>query len=668
MMAAPRFVFAPLALILLAACFSPPVESSLVVEVDFAPGAISRCVWIRAEWPEGSRASPRMERGEAVQWVLHRETAMPDRVSLLVVGHATCDDGDVLESGGPVDAEFPASGAGNAKVTMRAGKPLEQCAASGGCATATCEGRPCSALGGVCQAGQCREPSETSCADGVDNDGDGLTDCEDPQCNDKACDDGKLCTTSDRCVGGSCTGTVACASPPGACRSATGVCGANGECEYPVTPNAACTSSEACTTGGHCLPDGTCAGQPVHGGVCDGGKGVCEMGACLPSAEFSFQPSHVDTTAAGLKVHPAMTLACAATVDTNSPNQNLCGNAVEGVTKLQPGDGPTIYVLAVRGLTITSGGSLRAVGQHPLVVLVFGDARIDGSIDVSSATLVSGQTITLESGPGANLDCAAATGSAAVFHPCSSGMCRFWTGGGGAGHVMTGGRGAALGTNPDSLLVHKPASPGGMPRGAEDVHPLLGGCKGGSGGTIGGLRGTGGNGGGAIALAVAGTLEVDGLIHAGGAGGLGGDAVGTSAYFESTGGGGGGSGGAIVLEAEAIRLGAAGRLVAAGGAGGAGAGSNQTTAVFGASGQNGRTDGQPAAGGGSPGGWGTGGSGGTHLPPGDGLKGYFMHGRGSGGGGGSAGRIRIHAQSSCSRAAEALISPAAMYGGAACAP
>ena len=48
--------------------------------------------------------------------------------------------------------------------------------------------------------------SQEDCTDGVDNDGDGLADCADPDCNGTPCDDGDACTTGDTCSNGACNG------------------------------------------------------------------------------------------------------------------------------------------------------------------------------------------------------------------------------------------------------------------------------------------------------------------------------------------------------------------------------------------------------------------------------------------------------------------------------
>jgi hypothetical protein len=62
-------------------------------------------------------------------------------------------------------------------------------------------------------------PSGTSieqCASRVDDDGDGLIDCADPDCAARACDDGSACTTGDTCAAdGSCLGTSTCVPSEG---------------------------------------------------------------------------------------------------------------------------------------------------------------------------------------------------------------------------------------------------------------------------------------------------------------------------------------------------------------------------------------------------------------------------------------------------------------------
>lgn len=58
------------------------------------------------------------------------------------------------------------------------------CTRVGACESTVCDGEVCDAQGNVCAGGICRARSdaETVCDDGVDDDGDGLVDCEDPDC------------------------------------------------------------------------------------------------------------------------------------------------------------------------------------------------------------------------------------------------------------------------------------------------------------------------------------------------------------------------------------------------------------------------------------------------------------------------------------------------------
>ncbi len=79
-------------------------------------------------------------------------------------------------------------------------------------------------------------------------------------CNGKACNDGSLCTTDDKCSAGSCAGTpVVCAnSGPctvGQCEIATGSCQI-----VSAKDGLACDDGKVCTTGDACSA-GTCAGK-----------------------------------------------------------------------------------------------------------------------------------------------------------------------------------------------------------------------------------------------------------------------------------------------------------------------------------------------------------------------------------------------------------------------
>jgi hypothetical protein len=69
------------------------------------------------------------------------------------------------------------------------------------CSVASCDAMACAPHGFVCTAGACAcsgnggtpEPQETNCTDGADNDCDGATDCEDPDCKGVSCGSGCVC-------------------------------------------------------------------------------------------------------------------------------------------------------------------------------------------------------------------------------------------------------------------------------------------------------------------------------------------------------------------------------------------------------------------------------------------------------------------------------------------
>ncbi len=162
-----------------------------------------------------------------------------------------------------------------------------------GCAGAGCAER---CFGGVDDDGDtlvdCADPDcsgspdcdvESSCTNGMDDDGDDLLDCADPDCD--ACDDGDACTV-DACDAGAPTG---CSHLPLTCNDGdpctTDTCDPGLGCVFtPVVcdDGDACNGLETCDPAtGNCLP-----GVPV---VCDDGdacNGVetCDpaTGACLP--------------------------------------------------------------------------------------------------------------------------------------------------------------------------------------------------------------------------------------------------------------------------------------------------------------------------------------------------------------------------------------------------
>lgn len=200
-----------------------------------------------------------------------------------------------------------------------------------------------------------RTAREDNCRNLQDDDGDGRTDCADPDCALRACDDGKACTSFDECDvdAGHCRGTPddnACISPPSQCFAPTGACQMDGTCLYgPRT--GACNDGIACTDNDACRPDGGCEGtgrvtaganqctrevcnlstglmQTVvrQGEACDAGR--CVVGAtCTASQQCAGAPrdcGDAGPTECSVYTCDANTGACAATA--NRPEGWACTN------------------------------------------------------------------------------------------------------------------------------------------------------------------------------------------------------------------------------------------------------------------------------------------------------------------------------------------------------
>lgn len=196
--------------------------------------------------------------------------------------------------------------------------------------------------------------------------------------------------------------------------------------------------------------------------------------------------------------------------------------------------GDTVFVVRLRGLSITTGHTLKLVGNKPIVFLVAGDVVVDtlGLIDAGAVGSTPGP-----GGSRAGLCTSTATGLGGA--PSGSG----W-GGGGGGFGTAGGHGCFNVTNGGSAV-------------ASTLEPLRGGCSGS------GSASTGGAGGGAVQINASGTISIGATAAANiSAGGGGGPAA------TSGGGNAGGSGGAILLASPAMAsFGNLGALRAHGGAG-----------------------------------------------------------------------------------------------------
>lgn len=132
-----------------------------------------------------------------------------------------------------------------------------------------------------CARGLCDE-REVSCDDGIDDDCDGLTDCEDPDCLGAACDDGARCTEGDVCTAA------------GRCEGAPVECDDNNDCTDDSCdegmgcvhePNEApCDDGVWCNGADRCA-EGTCSvhEEPPCERFCNEAREVCE--ACATAAD-----------------------------------------------------------------------------------------------------------------------------------------------------------------------------------------------------------------------------------------------------------------------------------------------------------------------------------------------------------------------------------------------
>jgi hypothetical protein len=173
-----------------------------------------------------------------------------------------------------------------------------QCQTAGSCATGTCvygnkdntvscdDGNicthtdKCNGAGGcagtsyTCTVGQC---DLTSVCDGAG----GCT--KTYKQNTVSCNDSNPCTHTDKCDGaGGCAGTAYSCVSPGACETAVGAtCNGDGTCTYPADTGADCNDGNACTHTDKCQANKTCAGtsytctagQCDLTSVCDGAGG-----------------------------------------------------------------------------------------------------------------------------------------------------------------------------------------------------------------------------------------------------------------------------------------------------------------------------------------------------------------------------------------------------------
>jgi hypothetical protein len=411
-----------------------------------------------------------------------------------------------------------------------------------------------------------------------------------------------------------------------------------GACDSPCpTPGTQNIATSECVSGGCQI---TCDAEWVNFDTMFGNG--CEA----PDPIFDVAPSNFDPTVAELSLdnRAAPTIDCAVSFDSGTSGavaqQDWCGTTVTPLATTQIGGGDeSVVIIPLSSLDVAAAGSLTLTGERPVILAVYGDATVAGTIDASA---VGGM-----SGAGGGVGCGSSSGSAGNGDSSSGGG-----GGGGGGFATAGGGGGDGGdTSFGSDVV---GGNGGDARGSAELTPLIAGCPGGPGG--GDPGGVGGGGGGAVQLSVTGALTLESTARVAAAGGGGQPSTG-----QEDGGGGGGSGGAILLEAETVTAQSGAWVTANGGSGAEG---NETDSTNGEPGADGATDSATPAPGGAGGeaDGGNGGDGGAGATaPTDGGDGETSCGcvcggfgcsadnndNGGGGGGGSVGRIRIVGTASC---------------------
>jgi hypothetical protein len=439
-----------------------------------------------------------------------------------------------------------------------------------------------------------------------------------------SCDDGS-CTpeASEGCEGATCDaetppiGTYVCGA--GGCNAAGGACSAQGQACF-------CTSDTLCPSG-KCVK--TAGKNDVSCTACTGSGPAdgfgCQLGAPgIPAscaATFGYTPSNLSSQqlAALAPVGPvALTCAGTVTYDGTSWTGSTCSQTLPAAKTLTQSGGPSIDVLAFDGLTIGAGVTLNLTGSNAVVIVVFGDATVSGSIHADGTTGASNSSTAGASGPGGNYNCGSGTGgngmgaAGTCSSPFNSDPCRNAGGGGGGANTKGGAGNAGLGGT---------GGTGGNSRTNASLVPLYGGCPGGDSAGY-ACTTSGGGGGGALQISALGTLTISAGASVTASGGGGGTSS-CSSGFGGTGnpypggGGGGGAGGAVLLEGQTVTQ-------------------SGTVAVNGANGGDAQAGGGHAPG--STSASNAGGAGNLSVPP----PNPPYAGGGGGGGGGGYGYTRIN--------------------------
>ncbi|MBS2025986.1 MAG: hypothetical protein JST92_26605, partial [Deltaproteobacteria bacterium] len=193
------------------------------------------------------------------------------------------------------------------------------------CADPDCAGLRCDQVGGTCQSGQCVH--ETNCSNGVDDDHNGKTDCADPACTGQRCAGNGICTVAGACVKEICDngiddngdGKIDCqdslACPPPVAGTGLPIqeacCGVKWADLLGDVANCGgcgndCRAGHDATCGTIACVQGRCAYNTSSNGTTCNGSGKCCDGACIGSFDHG-DPNNCG--GCGVKC-PAPTGAC----------------------------------------------------------------------------------------------------------------------------------------------------------------------------------------------------------------------------------------------------------------------------------------------------------------------------------------------------------------------
>jgi hypothetical protein len=221
------------------------------------------------------------------------------------------------------------------------------------------------------------------------------------------------------CEGASCVGPAsdaagACAK--GSCNRAGGACLASAPCY--------CARDRDCLSGQCVVAPGkndvSCGSSCTGTGAADGFQ--CMLGgsgfpASCSASSFAYTPSGLTSSQlSGVTPSAAVDLSCAGTVtfDGSTWSGATCSQGLPAPHTFAQSGGPSIDVLAFQSLTIASGVSVSFTGTNAVVILVFGDASVAGSIHADGTSGMPSRSSPGASGPGGGSGCASSAGAPAA--------------------------------------------------------------------------------------------------------------------------------------------------------------------------------------------------------------------------------------------------------------